>query len=610
MLRFLRDRNKHTKTIWWVLIIITVATFLGGFVFLFGAGLDSSHRASAGGAIGTVNGEPITRDQFQAALNDQREQFKRQYGTEPQERDLKLVESQAWRGLVAQRLMAAKAKELGLRPNDREVVLTLENSPPAQVATNAAFQTDGRFDAEKYKAALRDPNNNWSGFESLIRDQLPVRKLQERLLSSIKLSEPELRESFRDRNEALDGVVLQIVPTMAEKISPPTPADLDRAYNQYKSRFYAGTRVELEALTVPKKFADEDKRAARTLADGLVERARRGEDFAALARDYSEGPGADKGGVIDRVFQPGDLGPQLGVQMLALKPGDVTPPYEENGRIMILKLLERVPDPRAPMPGMKLAQIMIKVHPNENSLRDQYEALEKIRVRALQLKSLGKAAVEKGLATAKTGFFDANSNPPALIGAPEAIDWGLSAKQGAISNVFEGVDEFVVAQVSARHESGMLSKDELAANQTLSQIAEVDARVTALKGKADQVKAALDAGQPLEAAAKSVGLTAAPVTHMTRVQPDPRLAQVPGFVGAMFNTPEGRSIGPVREVNGWYFARIEHRINPVAMMYDSTKGQLSSDILRRRQQNFFTGWLGELQAKARVQDLRNVANSR
>ena len=63
-------------------------------------------------------------------------------------------------------------------------------------------------------------------------------------------------------------------------------------------------------------------------------------------------------------------------------------------------------------------------------------------------------------------------------------------------------------------------------------------------------------------------------------------------------------------MNGWYFARIEHWLAPVAAMYDSTKGQLSSDILRRRQQNFFTGWLGELQAKAKVQDLRNVANSR
>jgi len=40
MLRFLRMGNKRTKTIWWVLIIVTVATFVGGFVFLLGAGFD------------------------------------------------------------------------------------------------------------------------------------------------------------------------------------------------------------------------------------------------------------------------------------------------------------------------------------------------------------------------------------------------------------------------------------------------------------------------------------------------------------------------------------------------------------------------------------------
>ena len=58
MLRFIRSGSKHTKTIWWILIVVTVVTFLGGFVFLFGAGLDSSYRARVSGAVGTVDGMP------------------------------------------------------------------------------------------------------------------------------------------------------------------------------------------------------------------------------------------------------------------------------------------------------------------------------------------------------------------------------------------------------------------------------------------------------------------------------------------------------------------------------------------------------------------------
>jgi len=39
MLHLMRAKNKRIKTIWWVLIIATVVTFVGGFVFLLGAGL-------------------------------------------------------------------------------------------------------------------------------------------------------------------------------------------------------------------------------------------------------------------------------------------------------------------------------------------------------------------------------------------------------------------------------------------------------------------------------------------------------------------------------------------------------------------------------------------
>ena len=78
MLRFLRMGNKRTKTIWWILIIVTVVTFLGGFIFMFGAGLDSTQQARISGAVGAVNGKPIQREEYQAALTEQRATYLRQ----------------------------------------------------------------------------------------------------------------------------------------------------------------------------------------------------------------------------------------------------------------------------------------------------------------------------------------------------------------------------------------------------------------------------------------------------------------------------------------------------------------------------------------------------
>ena len=77
MLRVLRSGNKRIKALWWAIAIVTVATFIGGFIFLFGAGLNPTQRARTSGAIGTVNGQPITRTEWANALTDQRTLFQR-----------------------------------------------------------------------------------------------------------------------------------------------------------------------------------------------------------------------------------------------------------------------------------------------------------------------------------------------------------------------------------------------------------------------------------------------------------------------------------------------------------------------------------------------------
>ena len=275
MLRFLRGATHHTKAIWWVIIFLTAGSFLLGFVFLLGSGIGTGSNARRSGVLGSVNGQRITLEQYQASVANQREMYKRQYGSDPADRDERMVEVQAWRGLVMEKLMNDEAKRLGIPAHDKEVVLTLQSSPPSQLATQPVFQTDGKFDPAKYQAALRDPKNNWAPFEELTRQQLPVKKLQERLMSSIKLSQPELLEAFHDRYDKATAVVVQVPAAPDSAVASPTEADLDRAYQRHKGRFMSDERVQLEVLVAPKQTGEEEKRAARELAQSLVNRARR-----------------------------------------------------------------------------------------------------------------------------------------------------------------------------------------------------------------------------------------------------------------------------------------------------------------------------------------------
>ena len=600
MLKYLRVGNKRIKVLWWTLIIVTVVTFVGGFVFLLGAGLNSSTNARSRGDVGTVDGAGISRVEYANALNDQTVAFQRQSGSDPSSEEQRDLGTQAWRMLVTQKLVGARAKALGLKAYDREVVLALQSNPPAALADAPAFKTDGKFDPNKYVAALRDPKNNWAPFEEMTRQQLPVRKLQERLVASLKLSEPELRAAYRDRFEKVGITVVQ-VPPAGQQAPAPSDADLERLFQRYKGRFASGPRTQLEVLQIPIKFKPEEIRSAQEQAQGLADRARRGEDFAGLARDYSEGPGAAKGGEINRVFQPHEFGQVLEAKMAALPKGGISDPFPDGPYWVVLKVLDRIPDPVSSLPNMRVAQIAIRVRPGESSLRDQTDAAKKIRDRAVHI-GLGKAAAENGFSTSKTGFYDYSAAPPELQSAAAAADWGLSAKVGAVSDVVPSSDALTIVQVAAQRPSGAPPKEEIA--EPLRQLAQVEARVAMAKPVAAKVAEGLQKGLPLEAAAKAAGLTPFTVESMSRAQPDPRFGTVPEVVGAAFGTPVGRTIGPLETLGGWYFVRVNQHAPADSAAFDQLKAQITQEIITKRQQAFFAAWVAGLRAKAVVKDFR------
>jgi hypothetical protein len=138
----------------------------------------------------------------------------------------------------------------------------------------------------------------------------------------------------------------------------------------------------------------------------------------------------------------------------------------------------------------------------------------------------------------------------------------------------------------------------------LRQLARMDERVTKSKPMSDALAAALAGGKTLEAAAKSVGLTAAKVDGLTRQRPDPRLSGAPEFVGALFGVTPGKVVGPVRGINGWYFGRLDQLAPADTASYSKLKGAVTTDLLQRRQQEFMVGYLSDVRRRTKVEDHR------
>jgi peptidyl-prolyl cis-trans isomerase C len=91
-----------------------------------------------------------------------------------------------------------------------------------------------------------------------------------------------------------------------------------------------------------KELSDDQKAAKRKLAQELLKRARAGEDFAKLAKQYSEDPGSkDKGGEYQ--FPRGQMVPEFEAAAFSLKTNEVSEIITTQFGYHIIKLSEKIP---------------------------------------------------------------------------------------------------------------------------------------------------------------------------------------------------------------------------------------------------------------------------
>lgn len=89
-------------------------------------------------------------------------------------------------------------------------------------------------------------------------------------------------------------------------------------------------------------FDDAQKKEKRQLADKVLARARKGEDFAALVKEFSDDPGSrDKGG--EYTFTRGQMVPEFEKAAFALKTNEISEVVTTRFGYHIIKLSEHTP---------------------------------------------------------------------------------------------------------------------------------------------------------------------------------------------------------------------------------------------------------------------------
>jgi parvulin-like peptidyl-prolyl isomerase len=196
---------------------------------------------------------------------------------------------------------------------------------------------------------------NQSKFDLLIEDarkqdpqfasqQLPQEQLDmlKQNLGRIYIAEERAKQKGLDQKPQVRlQVLLQRARVLAQKYAADKLRDKMKASDQEIDK-YLTDHPELD--TSKKKRAE---------AEDVLKRARAGEDFAKLAKEFSSDGSKDKGGDLGW-FGPGDMVPEFEKAAYALKPGEISDIVQSQFGFHIIKLEERKTETQDGKPVEKL----------------------------------------------------------------------------------------------------------------------------------------------------------------------------------------------------------------------------------------------------------------
>jgi peptidyl-prolyl cis-trans isomerase D len=274
-------------------LIILVLAFVGMMVFEWG--MDYSGISRGQNLVGEVNGEKLTFEQFQELYQQLYQNEKQRTDEDFDEAKLKTLRDQVWEQFVQRTLFSEEMRKLNISVSDSEIVYQIRNYPLDEIKNNPGFQTDGVFDMNKYRQSFANPNIPWYQIEDFYRQQLPFVKLQNIITSSVRVSESEIEDEYLKQNQTVKVEYLEI-PFSKFNSSEMELSDEEakQYYDEHIEDYQQKEKRKLSYVLFPLTPTKADTERTMRTFDEIKQRYANGEDFNALADEYSEDPAVNQ----------------------------------------------------------------------------------------------------------------------------------------------------------------------------------------------------------------------------------------------------------------------------------------------------------------------------
>lgn len=631
MLSFLRRRARasaRSPVIKAFLLVIIVV-----FIFWGVGSITGSQRLQV---VATVDGHVISSQEFQQAYENvkrgYRDLYKERFSPELlQTLDLK---GRTLDELIDHVLLLDEARRLGLTVEEEEL--------RAAIAALPAFQADGRFRKDRYLRALRFARLTPGEFEEGQRERLLVEKLHHLLTHSLQVTEKEVKDLYWFSNEK---VILSFIKLSAPDFFDQVTLNDDETaeyYRTHQESFRRPERVRLrylaypfarftpevqvseqeieeyytlnqeDAFTLPARVhvrhilfapspqaSSEEQEKIRARAKEALTRARAGEDFATLAKAYSDDPAtAPEGGDLGFITK-GRMVKPFEEAAFRLSPGGISDLIETAFGFHIIKA-EAVEEERV----QSLEEVKEEIRQTLSEEKAQDLALVQAqadREKILTGESLETVAQTAGISVEETPLLARDETIPGLEHQPKLIEAAFTLPLQGISEPLRVEEGFYLVSPVERVPSAIL--DLAAVREEVERKLKNEKTEKLAQEKARSLLAQLQESQDLVSVAGPAGLTVEESGPFTRQGSYiPKMGSLPELKKDAFQlTPER----PVAEqIYTWsgnvYLAVLKERLEPEPEEFEKQKETLQQALTQQKKAAVIEELLRLLKEKAEI----------
>ncbi|WP_341305254.1 SurA N-terminal domain-containing protein [Pseudomonas sp. TMP25] len=623
MLQNIRDNSQGwiAKTIIGIIVALLALT-----------GVDAIFTSTSNSQnAGQVNGVEITSVDLSQAVEMQRRQLLQQLGRDFDASllDEKLLREAALNGLVERTLLLSGAQDAKFAFSQQALDQLILKTPE--------FLVDGQFSAERFDQVIRQLGYNRLQFRQMLEQEMLIGQLRAGLSNSGFVTDAQVQAFAALEKQTRDFATLTLKADPGAVIL--SDDDVKAYYDAKASEFMSPEQVVLEYVELKKEaFFDqidvtdealetayqseianlaEQRRAAHILAEvsdklsdeqaqaklvELQKRLEQGEDFADLAKEFSDdsgsaGEGGDLGfagrGVYDPAFEEA---------LYTLDKNAVSAPVRSEFGWHLIKLL----DVQAPeVPSFASLEEKLKRDLKTRQVEQRFVEVSKdLEDAAFEASDLAQPAQELGLEVNTTEAFGREGGTEGLTANRLVIQAAFSdevLEGGSNSSVIElDPNTVVVVRVSVHNKPEQLPLEQVT-ESIRAQLIKVRAS-EAVKVEAEEQLAALRAGKTpiaqadakqgwdvVEAATRSQeGVEPAVLQALFRM-PKPEAADKPSFDGISLS-------------NGDYVVvRLNGVSQPQQALSDEDKAMYSRFLASRVGQQDFAAFRKQLEEAADIE---------